>query len=319
MNTILRNKYLQAAISFFLAGLALFFLSRTIAFSEVINGIARIDLRFSLLAFFCYIAVNALKAYRFQVLTEGKISFIHFLRIIFIQNFFNTVLPFKLGDLSYIHLVHRQGKINLGRNIASFLGSRILDILSLITIFILSALLVRQNFMVEHYFLILYITFGILLLFFMLLIIVGAKFLEKIKNYLPNFLFAKLHETMVAFSEFRNKKLMNQVIYISIAIWAVTFLIGPLIFRSVGLDLSFWQAIFIYGFPILIGIVPLYVAGNFGFYEGSVVFGLSFFGISRETALLSSLLAHAQELIFIFVLAIVGFIISHVSKNSAEN
>jgi len=311
------RKYLNV----FLTSIALvivFLLIRNIGGRQFLYSITLINWKFSLIAFVLYLAVSTLKAVRFQVLVGTHVNILALLRIVFLQNFFNLILPFKIGDLTYVHLLHQRSQVKLGKNIASLISSRIFDFLSLILIF--SGVVFATNSQARIATLHLTpITTGVFIFFLILLgififasrwlvrlFVAGINWLRLQDNRFIYTLIEKLREFSSAFAELRTNVMFVNVASLSLLIWFLTFIIGIFMFRSVGLTLPNGLALFAYAFPILIGLLPLFIIGNLGFYEGSVIFGLFLVGISRDQAILTSLLLHMQEILFVLTVAIIS-------------
>src|SRR3989344_7643937 len=107
-------------IAFLAVGVFIFyFLLKNINFADLKGSLSGFDWRFGFLAFALYFAMNIFKALRFNFFLENKLGFRKFLRIIFLYNFWNQILPFFSGDLSYLYLVKKSKKIALGENFSS--------------------------------------------------------------------------------------------------------------------------------------------------------------------------------------------------------
>jgi uncharacterized membrane protein YbhN (UPF0104 family) len=104
-----------------------YFVLRQLSFRDLAQLARGASLQLLALGFLCYLGANALRAWRFRALTDDKIPFIKLLRTVVVQNFFNTFLPFRAGEVSYLVMVHRTGVVTPGSNLASLLGARVLD------------------------------------------------------------------------------------------------------------------------------------------------------------------------------------------------
>lgn len=293
---------------------------RQVDIADITGVLKSLNWKFSVAAFFLYVAANILRALRFDLILGNRIGFWPFLKIVFFQNFYSTFLPFRLGELSYIHMVNKNN-INIGHNIASLIGARVMDLLSIIIIFTTALLFSYKSipdagnlFLLTAGLIIVSIIFGIIFIFYSRN---TANFLEsklsKTRFYdreITRYLFEKFKEIANGFSNFKKEKSLSNILALSLAVWISIYFGGFVLIRGIGIELNLWQTFFVYGFPILIGLTPFFIFGGLGIYEGSVIFGLLFFGISRGTAAAVGLILHAQELLFVVILAAMAFIIS---------
>ncbi len=60
---------------------------------------------FILIGFILYVLIFILRAIRLNIILEGKVSVRNLLKILFVHNFFNNLLPARIGELSYIYFL----------------------------------------------------------------------------------------------------------------------------------------------------------------------------------------------------------------------
>ncbi len=262
---------------------------------------------------------NIFRAWRFDLILGKQIGFKRFLNIVFLQNFFSMLLPFRLGELSYIRMVHKNG-INIGQNIASLLGARIFDLLSIITIFTIALLVSYQNIPNSAD---LFLFVGSLMVLGILFLVIFIFYSQRIVNFsekiLPQYFIEKLKEITEGFLNFRKERKLVKVAAQSFIIWILIYLSGFFLIKGTGIELDFWRSLFVYGFPSLVGLLPVFILGGLGFYEGSIILGLTLFGINRQLATTTSLILHVQELLFVIVLAGASFVIFNLYAKRAKS
>jgi uncharacterized membrane protein YbhN (UPF0104 family) len=78
----------------------------------------------------------------------------------------------------------------------------------------------------------------------------------------------------------------------------------------------FWDALFAYSFPVVVSMMPFYMLGGFGVYEGSIAFGLHLVGVPLETSMAIGVLLHVTELLFVVIPAPFGL---HLRSRNAPN
>ncbi len=318
-------KRFKKIIFFGLISVAVFiFLFKKISVADMVIAFKAVDFRFSFIAFSLYITANIFRAWRFDLILGKRIGFKNFLNIVFLQNFFNVLLPFRLGELSYVRMVHKNG-INIGHNIASLLGARIFDLLSIITIFSIALLASYKNipnsadlFLFVGGLMVLGILFLVIFIFYSQGVVnFSEKILKKFGFYnrkIPQYFIGKSKEITEGFLNFRKERKLVKVAAQSFIIWILIFSSGFFLIKGLGIELGFWRSLFVYGFPSLVGLVPVFILGGLGFYEGSIILGLTLFGINKEIATTASLILHVQELLFVIILAGASFVIFNYQK-----
>jgi len=302
-----RRKLLQLlAAAIATVGLGYLVISR-LSFGDL-EALARgFDFRFLALAFAIYLGANVLRAHRFRMLVGGGVSARTFLRIIFVQNFMNTFLPLRAGEVSYLVMVHRTGSVTAGRSVGSLLAARALDFLAAVLIPLAASPLSRA-----------FSTNGRILAWLCAFVLTGSLVLavavaraEPIANYLSERLSSKRiwvirvvtlsGDTLRSLSQLRERHLLSRVVLLSLGCWVLIYASGYALLAGMGLDLALPDALFAYGFPVLASMTPIYMFGGFGVYEGSVGAGLAMVGVGVGPALASGLLLHAAELGFVVI------------------
>lgn len=298
-----KMKYLKIGI-YTGVGAALFiFLIRSVRFSEVALLVRSVDWRWTGAAFLLYMAANAIRAERFYLIVGGEIGRLNFFRIVCLQNFFNVILPFRLGELSYVALVRRGGRVSLSRGISSLLGARAFDLAAIVCFFLLSLLSVFGS--VNESRAMMVTGFGILALISggLGLLVYSDRFGAALQKILP----ALGGEVIKGLQELRRERMVWKTGLLSILIWLIMFLWAYLLFIGIGLEQSFPRILFVYSFPVFLSMTPLFLFGGFGSYEGSVAAPLLMLGVAKETAVVSGLVLHLEELLFVFLGAGIGY------------
>lgn len=326
----MNSGHIKKTVLFGIVSFVIFLLIlQQISFEDLTNSFRAVKWQFSLLAFIFYIMANIVRAYRFNLILNKEIGIKIFLRIIFLQNFWGTLLPFRLGELSYIHMVNKNG-INIGRNIASLIGARVLDLVSILAIFTITLTVIGSTSDITA------ILVWPIIILFVAVVVFGAIFIflgKKIPDFFflilkktsfykfqaTQYILEKVKEITNGFFVFREKKILLKISLASLLIWILIYLCGLFLIRGVGINIGFWQMLFVYSFSILIGLVPVFIFNSVGIYEGVLIAGFMFFGINKKAAISMSFILHAQELIFVLILALIGFIgLKFCKKNDSK-
>jgi uncharacterized membrane protein YbhN (UPF0104 family) len=246
-----------------------------------------------------------LRAARFRALTGDRIASSLFLRTVIIQNLLNTFLPLRAGEASYLYMVHKSGTVKPSDNISSLLGARILDLLAALLIPALALPLSQAR-----------SKSGLPLGWLLALPLVGVALLAlglRHARALAAFMAARAESSrgwrqrglrltsdiLVSFGQLRSGRLLGRVALLTASCWALIYVCGYFTLIGVGLRLPFFDCVFAYSFPVIISMMPFYMLGGFGVYEGTLGVGLNLIGVPLGLATAASLALHVAELSFI--------------------
>jgi uncharacterized membrane protein YbhN (UPF0104 family) len=266
------------------------------------------------LGFAAYLMANVLRALRFRTLVGERLSTLALLRVVIIQNFLNTFLPFRAGEVSYLYLVHKSGSVSLGGNLGSLLGARLLDLLTALVIPLATIPLSRGWASDSRPAL----WFGALALGTGLALALGILASRPLAEWFGRRIgtgrawldrgLALARDILLSLHQLRGRRVLGRVALLSFGCWGLIYLSGYLLMSGADLKLSLWDCLFAYGFPVLVSMTPFYMLGGFGAYEGSVGVGLVLVGIAESRALAVGLFMHLAELLFVVLLALPVFL-----------
>lgn len=305
-----RKRFVKSLLSSIIVAATFFFLWREmgrISFSQIYFVIHwnTVALAFILYGFFTYV-----RALRLRFFLGKRLSFRQAFLIIAANSFWNNILPFRAGELSYLYLVKKTGVVGDGENLTSLVITRFFDIFVVTLAVAVSAVFIFVGGAKSS---------GVLDALPFAILVVGAIFFlftslifqnnfwlfttRKIAGFrrLPNFLarlFSKGEEIIAAFSRLRSPSSFLAFGGFSVLVWFSDFLFIWIGFHVVGLNLAFFPAMFIVAFPVIASMIPLQTPAGIGTFEGAVTAGLIALGIGASFALGASILLHAQLLVF---------------------
>lgn len=315
----MRTRFTTFLISFLFAVLLIYTLFSQIRYVSIREVIHNIDWRISVTAFFVYFALILVRAFRFRFLLDKKLSFFDFLNIVFVHSFLSNNLPARSGELSYIYLVRKSGRVVDGENIGSLILSRIFDLLA-VAVFVLSALvLVAGNFPGRALIQRSAVAGGIGVGFLFFFVVFGAAYVSKLLEWLIRLfriggisffrkLYEKVDEVVRVLAQGRKRHILLPVLLFSLLLWLIDFFFNWLLLRGSGLHISFFAATVAFSLPILVSVLPVQPLGGFGLFEGSLALGLFLFGFPKDTSLAAGLVVHIQTIIFSFIFASIGYV-----------
>lgn len=306
-------------VSFLFAVLLVYTLFSQIQHVSIREVFHNIDWRISIGAFFAYFVLILVRALRFRFLLNKKLGFFEFLNIVFVYSFLSNNLPARSGELSYVYLVKKSGRVVDGENIGSLILSRIFDLLAVSLFVVLALVLVAGNFpgraLIQRSAIVGGI--GVLVLFFS--VIFGVTYVSKIFELLIRLFcvdgipfFRKLHEkvdeVVRALVLGRRRHVLFPVLLFSLLLWLIDFFFNWLLLRGSGVHISFFAATVAFSLPILVSVLPIQPLGGFGLFEGSLALGLFLFGFHKDISLAAGLIVHIQTIIFSFFFASIGYV-----------
>jgi len=265
------------------------------------------DFRFFFLvlaAFFIIIQiVTRAQKWRAILLSLGiSMSKVSLVGLYWLGTFIGVVTPGRLGELVKVYFLKNRGYSTF----CSFL-SVLLDRLSDVLALLLLGFLIFVFFLKEIGIYIFLISSGLLLfLVFIFLLIDKRSFLHKIfskalkrffsidlKEY-SDFTFAQF---LQSFKEIKKKQFFPFFLYLIIS-WVLYFIARYFVVLSIGLDLSLLEISVISVLVAVVTMLPISVAG-IGTRDAAVIYLFSLFAISKESALLYSLIILTIDLLVV--------------------
>ncbi|HTM19507.1 MAG TPA: lysylphosphatidylglycerol synthase transmembrane domain-containing protein [Kofleriaceae bacterium] len=305
---------IKVAAAIVATAVAMYFVLSQVSVDDLEALPHRIDPAYLALAFGLYLTANVARALRYRVLLGKRIGTARLLQVVFTQNFFNSFLPLRAGEVSYLVMVHQSGTVKPGANLASLVGARLLDFLAALLIPLaalpLTAAWDHPEHSVRGLAAIAAGAAGAIALFAALAIWQSARLArwlerrgERGEGRWHRGL-RHLADAVRALAELRSGRVLLPVLALSFGCWLLLYLASATILHGAGLPISTADGVFVNGLPSLVSMTPLYMFGGFGLFEGTVVFGLTLVGVPTEQAVSTSLLAHVAELSMIILPAL---------------
>lgn len=229
-----------------------------------------------------------------------------------IHTLFIQLIPFRLGELSFIYLIGKTKKVTNTDALVVLGSARMFDIIVVSIFFVFSFFFLKKipfPFSSPWLYLpILIILFLIITLFFFL-----KQSLSYIHRYLYNSshllilrLIEKLENILLFLQTFQHKKALIKIFILSLFIWTTYYSMLFILYRSMNVSLPIETFIFIISAANLFAIIPIQGIAGFGNVEFSVAFLLALFGIEKIYALKTAFIVHVISLVGILSLGIFG-------------
>ncbi len=277
----------------------------------ILTTIAGISPRWILLGFALYVLTYFLRALRFNILLNGKVSIRDLFSIVSVHNMMNSLLPARTGELSYVYLLKKTKDVPSGEGVTTLLVARSLDIIAVSIIFLISIFFI-EGFATSRIILA-PITLILLAIFVLFLSIYhGAKMASLIGELTLRigisesrsiaFLLKKIDETAKSFQAIDSNKLLFKVFAVTILSWTFQFSVVYTLIAGMGIPLNLLEVIVGATFAMLTFILPISSLAGFGTLEGAWAIAVMSLGITKEAAIISGFGFHIILLIFSMIL-----------------
>lgn len=321
-----RQQLLWRLVSVLVTVGLLFFLIRTLGgvdFGELLRRISASNL---LAALFAYLALNVFRAIRFYILLDkGDTPLRILLPITFYHNGLVRVLPFKLGELSYIVLLRSRLNYSMEEGVSSLFGARILELLIIVLVFASGILFSEGQFAQRDS-----LMFTIAVIF--IISAVGLYFAgELIRFSLGIFqrilavfvqrkirwiavIQSKLLELAGEFDRIRHPRLFVSALFVSCFTYTSSFMTNYILLRAVGVDVELPIMVAMISFGMFGAALPFPSVGGFGVVESVWVLALTqFAAYPGPEAIAIGFILHGFQIIAAVLYGLVGYLLIHLS------
>lgn len=290
-----------------------------ISIGDVVKTLISIEPIYLIIGFILYLCSYFIRALRFHILLNHKVSIKDLFTIVCVHNMVNNILPARTGELSYIYLLQKYHNKKVGEGIATLLVARVFDFISISLLFFISALMIQdlpeiimKAILVIAFFFVLVVIFLITLLSF------GESFINLVrrffrrfnleKRYFADYLLRKGKETVESFEKIKTKKTIFRVFLFSGLLWSLNYLIVFILLNSMNIFLPFPKIVVGATFILLITVLPIQGIGGFGTTEGVWAVVFVPLGLSLKIAIISGFSYHIIILVYFMIAGSYGII-----------
>ena len=267
-----------------------------------------------------------MRALRFHILTEKKISIIKWILISCIHGLYNRILPARSGEASLLYYAKKIGNIETLNSLNILLVSRLSDLVSVIILFLVALISSRDALVVYPKVIIISLILVLMVLFILIkqlkkILELSLSILKKIsvKVKLFNKLQKKLSNVRIdSIIKFSNKTLL-QVFFISMIQWVILYFLFFVILRDINNALSFSYVIIGSAYANISNLIPISAIGGFGTMEAGWILGFTILGVNKASALFTGFTTNIVTFILTIILGMVGIWTSKLYNKSKEN
>lgn len=314
------NKITKIIISFLLTAVIIAVLFRYyITPSDILDAFKHLSAKLIAIMFLLYVAVQALRAWRNTILLNNKIKYKSFFAITCLHNMLAQIVPFRLGELSFIYFLKKH-RIPIGSAFSTLILSRIYDLLTIGILFIPAV--IATPVLPERISAIVGII-GVELTLLIIIIICAAFFRKRVIKllnriavflrvhnwWITNWGIVKADETLKSLRTSNSKRAFAHAFPSSILVWIAQYLSAYLLAMAIGLPVTISQIILGFGLAILTALLPVQGIAGFGTTEVAWGIALTAFGIETAKAFAFGFVYHATQISFLLITGGIGAII----------
>lgn len=286
----------------------IYFIFRNIEIKAFVDVFRQISVFVIIFPFLFYLFSHFFRAVRFYLILEKAVSLKKLIHIVFINNFWNSILPMRLGELSYIYLLKKEN-IESTKGVFTLGTVRLFD---LAAIFIFFSIALFFTTLRNYYFNIFFISFLSLLLFVLILIIFFRRiifnFFQKTNSSLNSKILSKIIGTLEHFVILKSKLMIFNQFVLSLFVWLFALLTGYFIVHFF-IDVSFFVVILGLCLVMLTYVLPIQGLMGFGTTEGAWAIVLIVFGFTKEQAIATGFAFHVLSLFYTTILGLCGYLL----------
>jgi len=290
------KKSSSLAVSLLILVVFVYFLYEYRVFESLREIFSALSLRELLISLLFYVSTYYFRAKRFTLMFP-QIKTADLVAVMAVHTFFNNLLPFRSGEASFPIILKKLFGVEVSISSGALLFARVLDLASLSLLFLVSAFVVateRKELLIIPVLILLLLTVLVLAVF---------KLLKAFRGR-----FAVLGTLFLFFQQFISpKKLFLMALY-SLLTWLFKFASFHYILKAGGIELNFFQTVFVSTFGELTTILPVHSIGGFGTYEAGLVGGFKLLGLKTSYALTVAFYFHLILLFMSALLALFGWL-----------
>jgi glycosyltransferase 2 family protein len=282
------------------------------AFAERLNQLSLIEI---MAAAGVYLLLNLFRCLRYQALLSA--TYAAPLRWLFpislYHNFLVRVLPFKLGELTYIVLIQRYLRIPVEAGLSSLFGSRILELLVIVlvglgSLFIAGDIFAGQQ-TLQLIFLVIFIGVGIPSIYFAgSLLRFAASIITRLPVSFAQVIASRVAKLAVEFDTLRQPRRFGQAFFWSFFTYSASFGANWVLLHALNIEMSLALAVLVITLGMFASAFPFNVSG-FGMVEISWTFGLTtLLGYSAGEAASIGLLLNGFQIVCAVFYGVIGWL-----------
>lgn len=313
---------------FVLGTLLLVILLLQVDFQGLTQQVLNIPPGLLLLGGVLYLCKGAARGVRFwRMNAAARPGYWKMLRLTFATSLASQLLPFKLGELTYVYVVKRELRTPISQGLSALIIIRIFDLLAIALLFVLAAAVLSLPGDFSIYFNYILALIGGLLALLAGFIFAGKYFailsarllaltwLRRVR--LAQKMQQSMAELLAELGKFRGRQYVELIAYPLIE-WGINFVMYGVLLRGIGLSPRALDPVVAVTFAALANLLPLNSVGNFGVQDAGWTSGMLLLGYPQDIALTSALSTHLLALGYMLVLGGIAWLSYLVRPGAAQ-
>lgn len=303
------KKKIKILISVFLTVIFFLYIVIKIDWATFYITIQNLNYYFLFLASLTYLISYYLRALRLKLLIgDSTLKTRKLLGINFLHNFYNRIIPARLGDFSLIYLLRKLSNSSIHSSINIFIFVKLYDLL-------VSFLLLAISYTILYQINIIGIGIWIITILILILTLKPSAILNLIQRFLGKLSHWKifrrfdkeLSELISNSQKVETNYLRTTLFLTSFGIWLLIFILFFLLFLSINQNYGVWDTLFATTLANFSWVLPINGVGGLGTMEVSMGFAFAMRGYSFDELLLNSLYINVIVFLLSALFAIVPY------------
>lgn len=131
----MKNRWQPIALGILISGIALFFLLRQLNIADLVDIVRNARFEYIILTIFLTSGLTLIRGWRWQVLTDNRLSIMDGFWLFNIGFLFNNVLPARLGEFARAYLAGRRQDLEFSSALSTIIVERLFDMVSVVVMF----------------------------------------------------------------------------------------------------------------------------------------------------------------------------------------
>jgi uncharacterized protein (TIRG00374 family) len=231
-----------------------------------------------------------------------------------------NLFPLGTGELVLPYLLKKRNITQgFSEGLPSLVLARLFDFIVIGFFFVIALLSIKKS--INDYVWILSVIMSFILLLFLLKIAASKKeyiisFIDAkrerswLKKY-PRFMdkvVRNLNDVLIGFEVLKKRRILLLTLFSTVCCRLVMYFGVFFLLHGVGINLTFFEIVYISSFYVLLPLLPVNAFGGFGTTEALLVVLIVSFGYVREAAVIASFQIHIIQLIIAVILGLFGFL-----------
>jgi len=290
-----------------------FFLLRQVSVDDFLSIWGLLSFPWILVAFALYFFGYVFRALRFKFLLKDRVGLVSIFDVVCVHNLFNQLLPFRLGEFSFVHYLKRTG-VGTTQSLSVLFVARVFDFVSIALIFSVSLLFFEVSRLFYSVLFFVGAVLVLLVLFFFVLVFLGRRGIFWLQSLVRNksgffvLLVTKLGDSLQYIFRAGSFRVVSVSVVLSLAIWVSNYLMYQALFIGTNISVSFWVVVAGVSLTFFVVMLPIHGFAGFGTIETAWAASFFLLGLTNVEAIATAFSFHVIVVAFFVLLGVFGLL-----------